>query len=61
MFIGILLINIFNEISKRKPWKTPKNNDFMQFPLLEFYKKKPDNILQTQQYNVYRNPLNQHL
>ena len=29
-------------------------------PLLEFYKKKPDNILQTQQYNVYRNPLRQH-
>jgi len=61
MFIGILLINIYNEISKRNPGKTPKNNDFMQFLLLEFYKKKDYNILQTQQYNVYRNPLDQHL
>ncbi len=52
MFKGILLDNISNEISKRKTSKNTQNSDFMQFLLLEFYEKKPDNIVQTQQYNV---------
>jgi len=47
MFIGILLNNIYNEISKRKTPKNTQNSDFMQFPLLEIYKKKTYNILQT--------------
>ena len=41
MFKGNLLINIYNEISKRNPEKIPKNNDFIQFPSWNSIKRKP--------------------
>ena len=45
MFIGILLINISNEISKRnprkKPQKTPKNSDLYNFLSWNSIKRKP--------------------